>query len=299
MHAYLYLLSRCREQCTAAAAAELQQPNAIGGTAPRARTAGVCLEPPRIVLEFYPKGSLFDIIERAREGADPGCMSHLKWMDRLSMLHQIAAGMAFLHSRCAAPRGAPMRSCVPACVRACVGSGQPQLQLCRPILHVGHLAPRPRCIAHAGPRAWDQFGPCSPQAVVRTAICTSVSTAQYPPAYLLPAATACRSYVHGDLRSPNVFVALDGHAKVGDFGFAQLLGRSRRDGWLAARETLASPPPPRQLCDVSVLKRREAPGSHCRRLWCALSTFSHSSRTWPGTSPAQRRRRRCCCCCCC
>ncbi len=33
-----------------------------------------------------------------------------------------------------------------------------------------------------------------------------------------------RGYVHGDLRSPNVFVASDGHAKVGDFGLAQILG---------------------------------------------------------------------------
>ena len=32
--------------------------------------------------------------------------------------------------------------------------------------------------------------------------------------------------MHGDLRSPNVFVAQDGHAKVGDFGFAQLLGEA-------------------------------------------------------------------------
>lgn len=30
--------------------------------------------------------------------------------------------------------------------------------------------------------------------------------------------------MHGDLRSPNVFVASDGHAKVGDFGLAQILG---------------------------------------------------------------------------
>ena len=35
-----------------------------------------------------------------------------------------------------------------------------------------------------------------------------------------------RNYVHGDLRSPNVFVGLDGHVKIGDFGFARLLG-----GW--------------------------------------------------------------------
>ncbi len=34
-----------------------------------------------------------------------------------------------------------------------------------------------------------------------------------------------RSYVHGDLRTPNIFVASDGHVKIGDFGFAKLLGK--------------------------------------------------------------------------
>ncbi len=35
-----------------------------------------------------------------------------------------------------------------------------------------------------------------------------------------------RSYVHGDLRTPNIFVASDGHVKIGDFGFAKLLGEA-------------------------------------------------------------------------
>jgi serine/threonine protein kinase len=33
-----------------------------------------------------------------------------------------------------------------------------------------------------------------------------------------------RSYTHGDLRTPNIFVASDGHVKIGDFGFARLMG---------------------------------------------------------------------------
>lgn len=33
-----------------------------------------------------------------------------------------------------------------------------------------------------------------------------------------------RSYLHGDLRTPNIFVASDGHVKIGDFGFARILG---------------------------------------------------------------------------
>lgn len=33
-----------------------------------------------------------------------------------------------------------------------------------------------------------------------------------------------RNYIHGDLRSPNVFVTEDQHLKIGDFGFARILG---------------------------------------------------------------------------
>ena len=33
------------------------------------------------------------------------------------------------------------------------------------------------------------------------------------------------SYVHGDLRSPNVFVGDGGKVKIGDFGFTKLMGR--------------------------------------------------------------------------
>ncbi|GAX81452.1 hypothetical protein CEUSTIGMA_g8881.t1 [Chlamydomonas eustigma] len=94
---------------------------------------GLCLDPPRIVTEYYPLGSLFAIISKAREG-DQRVIHQLSWARRLQMLHNIAAGMAYLHSR---------------------------------------------------------------------------------------------SYVHGDLRSPNIFVGLDGHVKIGDFGFARLLGEGR------------------------------------------------------------------------
>lgn len=32
-----------------------------------------------------------------------------------------------------------------------------------------------------------------------------------------------RNFVHGDLRSPNLFVASDGHIRIGDFGFCRML----------------------------------------------------------------------------
>lgn len=39
-----------------------------------------------------------------------------------------------------------------------------------------------------------------------------------PPRYL-----HSRNFVHGDLRSPNLFVASDGRIKIGDFGFCRIL----------------------------------------------------------------------------
>ncbi|GFR45345.1 hypothetical protein Agub_g6714 [Astrephomene gubernaculifera] len=36
-----------------------------------------------------------------------------------------------------------------------------------------------------------------------------------------------RNYIHGDLRSPNVFVSEDQHLKIGDFGFARILGTAQ------------------------------------------------------------------------
>jgi serine/threonine protein kinase len=36
-----------------------------------------------------------------------------------------------------------------------------------------------------------------------------------------------RYYVHGDLRSPNLFVGLDGRVKIGDFGFTKRLSDSK------------------------------------------------------------------------
>uniref|UniRef100_A0A7R9VE76 Protein kinase domain-containing protein n=1 Tax=Chlamydomonas euryale TaxID=1486919 RepID=A0A7R9VE76_9CHLO len=117
-----------------------QHPNVV-------RFIGLCIDPPRIVTEYYPLGSMFDLLCKARQG-DHYVIRQLSWARRLQMLHNIAAGMAYLHSR---------------------------------------------------------------------------------------------SYVHGDLRSPNVFVGLDGHVKIGDFGFARLLGdhesaetnRTSNPRWLA------------------------------------------------------------------
>lgn len=39
-----------------------------------------------------------------------------------------------------------------------------------------------------------------------------------------------RTYIHGDLRSPNVFVTEDQHLKIGDFGFARIIGTANEDG---------------------------------------------------------------------
>ncbi|KAL6750590.1 kinase-like domain-containing protein [Haematococcus lacustris] len=118
-----------------------QHPNIV-------RFIGVCVDPPFIVTEYYPLGSLFGMLSAAREG-DYDVIRSLSWPRRLQMLHDVAAGMSYLHSR---------------------------------------------------------------------------------------------NYMHGDLRTPNVFVAADGHVKIGDFGFARLLeatggavqnGRTTNPRWLA------------------------------------------------------------------
>lgn len=57
------------------------------------RFYGACLEPspePFILTEYCPKGSLQDILENETIKLD--------WMFKLSLMHDIVKGMAFLHS---------------------------------------------------------------------------------------------------------------------------------------------------------------------------------------------------------
>lgn len=95
------------------------------------RLCGVCVEPPMVVTEYYSNGSLYQILQKAREG-HAAVAKQLTWKLRLEMLSQIATGMIFLHFT-----------------------------------------------------------------------------------------SGC---VHGDLRSPNIFVDQGWQAKIGDFGFAKKLG---------------------------------------------------------------------------
>ncbi|KXZ50837.1 hypothetical protein GPECTOR_15g523 [Gonium pectorale] len=115
-----------------------QHPNIV-------RFVGLCLEPPLIVTEYYPRGNLHELLLKAAVG-DPLATTALSWHSRLSMLHDIAAGMSYLHSQ---------------------------------------------------------------------------------------------NYLHGDLRSPNVFVEQDSRVKIGDFGFARLLG----DGGRGSASTGKDPNP--------------------------------------------------------
>ncbi|KXZ50843.1 hypothetical protein GPECTOR_15g529 [Gonium pectorale] len=59
---------------------------------------GMCLQPPLLVTEYQAGSSLRNLMDKARS-SDPDALSRLQWMDRLSMLHDIAAGLAFLHDR--------------------------------------------------------------------------------------------------------------------------------------------------------------------------------------------------------
>lgn len=93
---------------------------------------GVCFDPLAVVTEYYPKGSLFQLVSNARNGRWQERES-LSWTHRLRMLYEVAAGMQYLHTE------------------------------------------------------------------------------------------GC---VHGDLRSPNLFIDSHGHVKIGDFGFARVLNDS-------------------------------------------------------------------------
>jgi hypothetical protein len=61
-----------------------------------------------------------------------------------------------------------------------------------------------------------------------------------------------RGFVHGDLRSPNLFVASDGRLKIGDFGFCQLLPPEvQKVGPAAGPPAVATLPPHATLTPLS------------------------------------------------
>ncbi|GLI61954.1 hypothetical protein VaNZ11_004517 [Volvox africanus] len=63
-----------------------------------ARFLAMCEEPPCIVMQYYPYGSLFDLLSRAQKGS-PKAAKELTWSKRLDMLRDVASGMQYLHSR--------------------------------------------------------------------------------------------------------------------------------------------------------------------------------------------------------
>ncbi|BDA45207.1 probable serine/threonine-protein kinase SIS8 at C-terminar half [Coccomyxa sp. Obi] len=58
---------------------------------------GACSSPPCMVTEFCARGSLLDILSRARE--NPAAAAELGWNRRLNMALEAAKGMLYLHSR--------------------------------------------------------------------------------------------------------------------------------------------------------------------------------------------------------
>ena len=57
---------------------------------------GVCLDPPCIVTEYCARGSLFDVLSRAKERPEIG--KRLTWKRRINMALDAAKGMNYLHS---------------------------------------------------------------------------------------------------------------------------------------------------------------------------------------------------------
>ncbi|CAL5230064.1 g13517 [Coccomyxa viridis] len=58
---------------------------------------GACSQPPCMVTEYCARGSLLDILTRAREY--PAAAAELAWLRRLNMALEAAKGMLYLHSR--------------------------------------------------------------------------------------------------------------------------------------------------------------------------------------------------------
>jgi serine/threonine protein kinase len=58
---------------------------------------GVVLQPPCVVTEYCPLGSLFDVLRRARQG-DQLIVEKLNWLRRVMMAIDAAKGMLALHS---------------------------------------------------------------------------------------------------------------------------------------------------------------------------------------------------------
>jgi serine/threonine protein kinase len=58
---------------------------------------GCCVDPPSILLELCPRGSLSQMLQTCRE--DEGLCLLMSWHQRLCMLRQVASAMKYLHSK--------------------------------------------------------------------------------------------------------------------------------------------------------------------------------------------------------
>eukprot|EP00884_Botryococcus_braunii_P012406 jgi/Botrbrau1/21166/Bobra.0061s0059.2 len=75
----------------ASVAASLRHPNTV-------LLMGLCLDPPCLVTEYCSRGSVLDVLQRARE--DQVEAAPLTWSRRICMALDAAKGMLYLHSQC-------------------------------------------------------------------------------------------------------------------------------------------------------------------------------------------------------
>lgn len=102
----------------------------------------VPLPPPTHHSQYYPHGSLFDLLKRGRRG-ERRALHELSWVKRLDMLRDISSGMVFLHSRKPAIVHGDLRS--PNLVRASrPGASVACLLLCAALLLC--LTQEPVCV---------------------------------------------------------------------------------------------------------------------------------------------------------
>ena len=66
------------------------------------RFMAISINPPMIVMQYYSHGTLFALLQKAKEG-DHRALRELNWSKRLAMIKDVAAGMHYLHSRKPSP----------------------------------------------------------------------------------------------------------------------------------------------------------------------------------------------------
>lgn len=94
-------------------------------------------------LQYYPHGSLYDLLKRARSG-NLKAVKELSWQKRVEMLLDIASGMQYLHQKSPPVIHGDLRYGL----TCATPESRPALDLCRPEVGWVLLMPKPEWDNH-------------------------------------------------------------------------------------------------------------------------------------------------------